>query len=79
MGYQQIMELSEFKIEIEKGIQNYPSNWRYGQKVFNYIDVNYNIARTVQYKDNIDCFYNDKNADDFIKKAMIYLFTLLII
>ena len=43
--------------------------WRKGQSVFNYIDHTYNVARTVQYIDNIDCFYNDDNIDEFIEKA----------
>ena len=43
-----------------------PSNWREGQFVFNTIDSLYGIARTVQFKDGIDCFYNDSEIDNFI-------------
>lgn len=43
--------------------------WRLGQAVFNYIDGVYGIARTLQFKYNIDCFYNDSEIESFIDKA----------
>lgn len=43
-----------------------PSHWREGQFIFNTIDSLYRIARTVQFKDGIDCFYNDSEIDNFI-------------
>ena len=46
-----------------------PTNWRQGQKVFNVIDEVYGIARDVQFKDGVDCFYDDKKIDEFIEKA----------
>ena len=43
-----------------------PKNWREGQFVFNTIDSLYGIARTVQFNDGIDCFYDDSKIDRFI-------------
>lgn len=59
----------EFMNNILEGIKKYPSDWRYGQKVFNFIDEKFGVARMVQYDDHIDCFYNDSNVDDFIDCA----------
>ena len=58
------MTPDEFKAKIYS-IEK-PSNWREGQFVFNTIDSLYGIARTVQFKDGIDCFYNDSEIDNFI-------------
>ena len=44
-----------------------PKHWRKGQFVFNYIDQVYGIARTVQFKDKVDCFYNDDKIDEFLE------------
>lgn len=44
-----------------------PKYWRKGQLVFNYIDQVYGVARTVQFKDNVDCFYNDDKIDAFLE------------
>jgi hypothetical protein len=45
-----------------------PKQWRNGQFVFNYIDSTYGeVARISQFRDRIDCFYNDENIDAFIK------------
>lgn len=58
------MTLEEFKnsiYSIEK-----PSNWRDGQFVFNTIDKLYKVARKVQFKNNIDCFYDDSKINQFI-------------
>jgi len=64
------MTKEELKKEIEEAaIENKPKNWRKGQFVFNYIDAIYNVARDVQFTDNVDCFYNDELIDDFIEKA----------
>ena len=70
------MTLKEFKKEVidfaeySKPKQwRKPNQWRKGQAVFNYIDHNYGIARTVQFKDGIDCFYNDDVIDEFINKS----------
>ena len=46
-----------------------PENWRKGQFVFNMVDELYGVARTVQYHENIDCFFDDSKIDAFIEKA----------
>lgn len=46
-----------------------PKDWRKGQFVFNYIDANYGVARTVQFEDRVDCFFRDDKIDDFIEKC----------
>ena len=59
-----IMTLEKFKnsiYSIEK-----PSHWREGQFMFNTIDSLYGIARIVQFKDRIDCFYDDSKINQFI-------------
>lgn len=63
------MTLQEFKNEVLEGIKEYPSDWRYGQKVFNYIDSKYHVAREVQFDYNIDCFYRDDLIDEFIEAS----------
>ena len=60
------MTIDEFTQDIEDGIKEYPSNWRYGQKVFNYVDEKYGVADLVRFLDKIDCFYNDELAVNFI-------------
>ena len=60
-----VEELKKEIAEIE-----FPKNWRKGQSVFNYIDNVYGIARTIQFKWGIDCFYNDNNIDEFLNKAV---------
>ena len=63
------MTLQEFKNDIFSGIRELPENWRKGQKVFNYIDKKYGVARTVQFDYHIDCFYNDNLIDKFIETS----------
>lgn len=46
-----------------------PKNWRRGQFVFNMVDELYGVARTVQFHERIDCFYDDTQIDAFIEKA----------
>lgn len=61
------MTFEEFNGKIKKDIKSLPDNWRYGQKVFNYIDANFiHIAREVQMIDGVDCFYDDSAVDNFI-------------
>ena len=59
------MTLEELKKEIYSVPQ--PPYWREGQFVFNYIDQIYSVARDVQFKDNVDCFYRDDKIDEFLK------------
>ena len=62
------MTLEELKKEIFSVPQ--PPHWRKGQFVFNYIDQIYGVARDVQFKDNVDCFYNDDKIDVFLECAI---------
>lgn len=59
------MTIDELKKEIFSVPQ--PPQWRKGQFVFNYIDQVYGVARDVQFKDNVDCFYNDDKIDTFLE------------
>lgn len=63
------MTYEEFRGDIFKNIKNLPDNWRKGQKVFNYIEKKYHIARTVQFDYGIDCFYKDDLIDKFIETS----------
>lgn len=63
------MTYEEFKGDVFKNIKNLPDNWRKGQKVFNYIESKYKIARIVQFDCGIDCFYRDDLIDKFLEKA----------
>lgn len=63
------LELNNFKEFVMNEINKLPSNWRKGQKVFNFIDNNYGIARRIQFDKGIDCFYNDNAIDKFIEEA----------
>lgn len=57
--------------DMKKEIFSYeiPKNWRKGQFVFNMVDELYGVARTVQFHENVDCFYNDEKIDKFIELA----------
>lgn len=47
-----------------------PENWRQGQFVFNRIEQLFGeVARLVQFQDNVDCFYDDNKIDLFIDKV----------
>lgn len=64
------MTFEEFRNDILESIKAYPKDWRFGQKVFNYVDAKYyGIARNVQLIHNIDCFYNNDLVEAFIKCA----------
>lgn len=63
------MTYEEFRGDVFKNIKDLPSNWRKGQKVFNYIESKYKIARIVQFDCGIDCFYKDDLIDKFLEKA----------
>ena len=63
------MTYEEFKADVFKNIKDLPDNWRKGQKVFNYIESKYKIARIVQFDCGIDCFYRDDLIDKFLEKA----------
>lgn len=67
----------EFKEAIQAVTDNYPQNWRKGQKIFNATEellwrlTSHNIAREVQFEDHVDCFYNDNIIDEFLTKCWI--------
>ena len=63
-----MITVEELKKEISE--IEFPKNWRKGQSVFNYIDNVYGVARTIQFKYGIDCFYNNDNIDEFLNKAV---------
>lgn len=67
------MNKEKFVDFIWERVDQCPKNWRKGQAVFNVIDEEFGVARTIQFKDGIDCFYNDSNIDSFIDMAYFYV------
>ena len=67
------MRLDEFRAEVLTAMQKKPKEWRDGQFVFNYIDEVYGVARSVQFVEGVDCFYDDKKIDDFIDRSYMLL------
>lgn len=63
------MTYEEFKEDVLNGIKAFQNNWRKGQKVFNYIDSKYRVARKVQFDYGIDCFYRDDLINKFIETS----------
>jgi tagatose-1,6-bisphosphate aldolase non-catalytic subunit AgaZ/GatZ len=62
------MTIDDLKQEIYTAMANKPKEWREGQFVFNYIEQVYgDVAREVQFKDRVDCFYVDSRIDKFIE------------
>lgn len=68
MGSSKI-DFSILKEEVYGAIKRKPINWRKGQFIFNYIEVNYGpeISRAVQSEDGVDCFYDDDYIDKFLE------------
>jgi hypothetical protein len=64
MDYKDLKERVVYHLKYNK-----PRKWRDGQFVFNYIDCIYGVARDVQFKDGVDCFYDDTQIDEFIKMS----------
>lgn len=61
------MTYDEFIKDLWKEVDRSPKCWRKGQAVFNVIDEKYgSVAREVQFIDNVDCFYNDKEIENFL-------------
>ena len=58
--------LEELKNEVMTEAQNRPPYIRLGQFVFNYIESVYGVTQDIQF----DCFYNDRNIDEFLKCAL---------
>ena len=63
------MTREEFNKEIDECIEDRPKDWRKGQAVFNYIHENYGIARDIQFKDHVDCFFKDDLIPTFVSLA----------
>ena len=63
------MTKEEFYKDVMTGIEKLPAEWRKGQKVFNYIDANYHVARTLQFEKGVDCFHRDDKIEEFINCA----------
>ena len=63
------MTYNEFLIDIYDLVQECPKCWRKGQSVFNVVDAKYGVARDCQFKYGIDCFYDDSQIDNFLKKS----------
>ena len=63
------MTYEEFRGDIFKNIKDLQNSWRKGQKVFNYIESKYKIARKVQFDYGVDCFYRDDLIDKFIETS----------
>ena len=68
-----MIRLDEFRAEVLTAMLNKPKEWRDGQFVFNYIDEVYGVARSVQFVEGVDCFYDDKKIDEFIDRSYILL------
>ena len=63
-------DFNEFTTTIWKRVGASPKSWRLGQKVFNAVESLYgNVAREVQFRDGVDCFYDDSKVDEFLEKA----------
>lgn len=61
-----ILTKEEFVAIINDCLKQAPKSWRHGQAVFNIIDEQFGVARYVQFRKGIDCFYHDEDADAFI-------------
>ncbi len=59
----------EFVNDVLTLIGECPRYWRMGQSVFNIVDARYNVARTVQFGYGIDCFYDDNQIEEFLRKS----------
>ena len=70
------LRLDEFRAEVLTAMLNKPKEWRDGQFVFNYIDEVYGVARSVQFVEGVDCFYDDKKIDEFIDRSYMLLYEI---
>lgn len=68
---QEAVTFDEFKNFVMKAVDKCPKEWRKGQAVFNVVDE-MGLARTVQFEDGVDCFYNDYFIDKFLELAYYY-------
>lgn len=63
------MTIQDLREEVYAAMKEKPQNWRKGQFVFNYIDDKYGVAREVQCKDGVDCFYDDDKIYPFLVRS----------
>lgn len=61
----------DFKVFVMKKVGECPRCWRKGQAVFNVVDEQFNVAREVQFVDNVDCYYDDTKIEDFLHHAWV--------
>lgn len=64
-----MLSFEEFRSFVFKKVKECPDEWRKGQSVFNVIDSEFAVARTVQFTKHIDCFYLDNMIDEFINAS----------
>lgn len=72
MKYKKVSKIKYSPKDIWKVINQIvkPEGWREGQFVFNVIEDYFgSVAREVQLEDKVDCFYDDKQIDNFIQKV----------
>jgi hypothetical protein len=67
------MTFEVFRNEVLTAMYSKPKKWRDGQFVFNHIDVEYGVARSVQFIDGVDCFYDDSKIEEFITRSYEYI------
>lgn len=67
------MTFEVFRNEVLTAMNSKPKKWRDGQFVFNHIDVEYGVARSVQFIDGVDCFYDDSKIEEFITRSYEYI------
>ena len=63
------MTIQDLREEVYEAMKDKPKEWRSGQFVFNYIDAVYGVAREVQCKDGVDCFYDDDRIYPFLVRS----------
>jgi hypothetical protein len=68
-----MITFEKFRDEVLTAMNSKTKNWRNGQFVFNYIDEKYGVARSVQFIDGVDCFYDDSKIEDFITRSYDYI------
>jgi len=58
-----IPTIEEVKLDVEQYMKAHP-NWRPGQALFNYIEINFNeFAEEIRADETIDTYYRDTNID----------------
>lgn len=65
------MSKEEFINKVWEEVYKCPEEWRTGQAVFNVINDVFGVARTVQFEDGVDCFYDDNAIMSFIDHAWV--------